>query len=414
MFSRTQFHSSNRKSSFKGALKRSVIATLLGTVLFTAPVYAQSVATTATPITTAMATEVGAPTIAGRAYFLIDVQAGTTLAQQNADDRVEPASLTKLMTAYLVFEALRDKTLKLEQTVPVSVKAWKAIGSRMFIDPKQTPSVQLLIRGMIVQSGNDASIALAEAIGGTEERFAQLMNTKAKKLGLKSTNFTNATGLPDAQHYSTARDLALLATTLIQDFPAEFGYYKEKEFTHNNTTQQNRNRLLWLDPTVDGMKTGFTDTAGYCLIATAKRGEGDKQRRLLSVVLGTASDTARAQESQKLLNYGFQYFDSQRLYKKGEAIATPEIYKGTQKTIRLGFNKDVWVTLPRDKFQGLAATLNTTQPLLAPLALGQPTGTMKLSKANTVLLEIPVVALDDVPTAGFLSRGWDSIRLLLK
>lgn len=403
MFSNTQFQSNT--------LKQLVAATLFGAALFSVPSYAQ----TAVPASTvAMTTEVGAPTIAGRAYLLVDVQTGATLAQQNAEDRVEPASLTKLMTAYLVFEALRDKTLTLEQTVPVSVKAWKAIGSRMFIDPKQTPSVQLLIRGMIIQSGNDASIALAEAIGGTEERFAQLMNTKAKKLGLKSTNFMNSTGLPDPQHYSTARDLALLATTLIQDFPAEFGYYKEKEFTHNNTTQQNRNRLLWLDPTVDGMKTGFTDTAGYCLIATAKRGEGDKQRRLLSVVLGTASDTARAQESQKLLNYGFQYFDSQRLYKKGEAIATPEIYKGTQKNIRLGFNKDIWVTLPRDKFQGLAATLSTTQPLLAPLALGQQAGTMKLSKANAVMLEIPVVALDDVPTAGFLSRGWDSIRLLLK
>lgn len=396
------------QQSQSSKLKQFVAATLLGASLFSAPSHAQ----TAPPAT--MTTEVGAPTIAGRAYLLVDVQTGAILAQQNADDRVEPASLTKLMTAYLVFEALRDKTLKLEQTVPVSVKAWKAIGSRMFIDPKQTPAVQLLIRGMIIQSGNDASIALAEAIGGTEERFAQLMNTKAKKLGLKSTNFMNATGLPDAQHYSTARDLALLATTLIQDFPAEYGYYKEKEFTHNNTTQQNRNRLLWLDPTVDGMKTGFTDTAGYCLIATAKRGEGDRQRRLLSVVLGTASDTARAQESQKLLNYGFQYFDSQRLYKKGETIATPEIYKGMQKSVRLGFNKDIWVTLPRDKFQGLAATLSTTQPLLAPLALGQQAGTMKLSKANAVLLEIPVVALDDVPTAGFLSRGWDSIRLLLK
>lgn len=392
-------------------INQAVAAAMLSAALFAAPISAQTAAPTAPA---AMTTEVGAPTIAGRAYLLVDVQTGATLAQQNADDRVEPASLTKLMTAYLVFEALRDKTLTLEQTVPVSVKAWKAIGSRMFIDPKQTPSVQLLIRGMIIQSGNDASIALAEAIGGTEERFAQLMNTKAKKLGLKSTNFMNSTGLPDPQHYSTARDLALLATTLIQDFPAEFGYYKEKEFTHNNTTQQNRNRLLWLDPTVDGMKTGFTDTAGYCLIATAKRGEADKQRRLLSVVLGTASDTARAQESQKLLNYGFQYFDSQRLYKKGEAIATPEIYKGTQKTVRLGFNKDIWVTLPRDKFQGLAATLSTTQPLLAPLALGQQAGTMKLSKANAVLLEIPVVALDDVPTAGFLSRGWDSIKLLLK
>ncbi len=403
MFLHKQFQTSK--------INQAVAAAMLSAALFSTLISAQTTAPTAPA---AMTTEVGAPTIAGRAYLLVDVQTGATLAQQNADDRVEPASLTKLMTAYLVFEALRDKTLTLEQTVPVSVKAWKAIGSRMFIDPKQTPSVQLLIRGMIIQSGNDASIALAEAIGGTEERFAQLMNTKAKKLGLKSTNFMNSTGLPDPQHYSTARDLALLATTLIQDFPAEFGYYKEKEFTHNNTTQQNRNRLLWLDPTVDGMKTGFTDTAGYCLIATAKRGEADKQRRLLSVVLGTASDTARAQESQKLLNYGFQYFDSQRLYKKGEAIATPEIYKGTQKNIRLGFNKDIWVTLPRDKFQGLAATLSTTQPLLAPLALGQQAGTMKLSKANAVLLEIPVVALDDVPTAGFLSRGWDSIRLLLK
>ena len=358
--------------------------------------------------------DIPAPPIAARAYVLFDAGSGQILAQQAASDRFEPASLTKLMTAYLSFQALRDKKLTLTQTLPVSERAWRAEGSRMFIDPKQTPSVEQLLRGMIVQSGNDASIALAEGIAGSEDLFAQMMNKQAQKLGMKNSNFVNATGLPNAQHYSTAEDIAILADALIREFPTDVGYYKEREFTHNKITQPNRNRLLWLDPTVDGLKTGHTEAAGFCLAATAKRGEGDKARRLISVVLGTTSDVARTQESQKLLNFGFQFFDSQRLYKKGEAIATPEIFKGTQNTIKLGFDKDVWLTLPKDKFVGMKASLTTMQPLIAPYSPGQKAGMMKLTQNDKLVAEIPVVALENVPVAGLMGRGWDAIRLLFK
>ena len=357
-----------------------------------------------------VSSDIAPPPIAARSFVLFDAASGQTLASQAASERFEPASLTKLMTAYLVFDALKNKKLTLTQTVSVSERAWKAEGSRMFIDPKQTPAVEPLIRGMIIQSGNDASIALAEAIAGSEDLFAQLMNKQAQRLGMKNTNFVNATGLPNPQHYSTAADLVLLSNALIRDFPSEVGYYKEREFTHNKITQPNRNRLLFLDPTVDGLKTGHTEAAGYCLIATAKRGE----RRLISVVLGTNSDAARTQESQKLLNFGYQFFDSQKLYKKGDAVATPEIFKGAQNTVKLGFDHDIWLTLPKDKFTGLKATLTTTQPLLAPLRMGEKAGMMKLTKDEKLVAEIPVVALEDVPVAGFLGRGWDAIRLMFK
>ncbi len=357
-----------------------------------------------------VASDIPAPPIAARSFLLFDAASGQVLASQAAGERFEPASLTKLMTAYLVFDALKTNRLTLAQTVPVSQRAWKAEGSRMFIDPKQTPTVEQLIRGTIIQSGNDSSIALAEAIAGSEDLFAQLMNKKAQQLGMKNTHFMNATGLPDAQHYSTAEDLTLLADALIRDFPAGFAYYKEREFTWNKITQPNRNRLLFIDPTVDGLKTGHTEAAGYCLIATAKRGD----RRLIAILLGTNSETARAQEGQKLLNYGYQFFDSQRLYKKGDAVATPEIFKGAQNTIKLGFDRDIWFTLPKDKFVGLKATLTTTQPLLAPLRSGEKAGIMKLTKDDKLVAEIPVVALEDVPVAGLLGRGWDAIRLLFR
>jgi D-alanyl-D-alanine carboxypeptidase (penicillin-binding protein 5/6) len=360
--------------------------------------------------------EVPPPQMTARAYVLFDATSGQVLASQAMSDRFEPASLTKLMTAYLVFDALKNKKLTLTQTVSVSERAWKAEGSRMFIDPKQTPTVEQLIRGMIIQSGNDASVALAEAVAGSEDTFAQMMTQRAQKLGMKGTNFLNATGLPNAQHYSTAEDLLLLAQALIRDFPAELSYYKEREFTHNKITQPNRNRLLALDPTVDGLKTGHTDAAGFCLVATAKRPRAGNagERRLISVVLGTASDSARTQESQRLLNYGFQMFDSQHLYKKGEAIATPEIFKGTQNSVKLGFDRDVWLTLPNGKFTGLNATLTTTQPLLAPLLIGQKAGVMKLTRDGKPVTEIAVVALEEVKTASFLGRGWDAIRLMFK
>ena len=361
-------------------------------------------------VASAINSEITVPPVAARAYLLFDASSGQVLASQAASERFEPASLTKLMTAYLVFEAIKTNRLTLAQTVPVSQRAWKAEGSRMFIDPKQTPTVEQLIRGTIIQSGNDASIALAEAVAGSEDLFAQTMNKKAQQLGMKNTKYMNSTGLPDPQHYTTADDLLLLADALIRDYPQGFAYYKEREFTYNKITQPNRNRLLFIDPTVDGLKTGHTEAAGYCLIATAKRNE----RRLIAVVLGATSETARAQESQKLLNFGYQFFDAQRLYKKGDAVATPEIFKGTQNTVKLGFDRDIWFTLPKDKFVGLKATVTTTQPLLAPLRSGEKAGIMKLSKDDKLVAEIPVVALEDVPAAGLLGRGWDAIRLIFR
>ena len=350
------------------------------------------------------------PPVAARAYYLLDTLSGQALAAQSAEDRFEPASLTKLMTAYLVFSAIRDRKLDPAATVPVSEKAWKAGGSRMFIEPRKPVTVADLLRGMIVQSGNDATIALAEAVAGTEETFAQLMNREAKRLGLANSNFVNATGLPAPNHYATARDMAVLAAALIRDFPADYALYSQKEFTWNGITQANRNRLLWLDPTVDGVKTGFTEAAGYCLVASARRGE----RRLVSVVMGAQTDALRMSENLKLLNFGFLAYDTQRLYRKGEVVATPEIFKGTSATVKLGFDRDVWVTLPRERFEGLKANLTTVQPFVAPYSRGQKAGIMKLARDNAAVAEFAVVALEDVPAAGFLSRGWDSIRLLFK
>ncbi len=350
------------------------------------------------------------PPIAARAYYLLDTLSGQALAAQAEEDRFEPASLTKLMTAYIVFSAIRDRKLDPSKAVPVSEKAWKAGGSRMFIEPRKPVTGADLLRGMIVQSGNDATIALAEAVAGTEETFAQLMNREAKRLGLRNSNFVNATGLPAANHYATARDMAVLAAALIRDFPGDYALYSQKEYTWNGITQANRNRLLWLDPTVDGVKTGFTEAAGYCLIASAKRGE----RRLISVVMGAQTDALRMSENQKLLNFGFLAYDTQRLYRKGDVVASPEIFKGTSATVKLGFDHDVWLTLPRDRFQGVKAQLQTVQPFVAPYSRGQNAGIMKLARDNAAVAEIAVVALEDVPAAGFLSRGWDTIRLFFR
>jgi D-alanyl-D-alanine carboxypeptidase (penicillin-binding protein 5/6) len=350
------------------------------------------------------------PPVAARAYYLLDTLSGQALAAQSEEDRFEPASLTKLMTAYLVFAAVRDKKLDPAQVVTVSERAWRAGGSRMFIEPRKPVTAADLMRGMIVQSGNDATIALAEAVAGTEEAFAQLMNREAKRLGLRQSNFVNATGLPAPNHYASARDMAVLAAALIRDFPGQYALYSQKEFTWNGITQSNRNRLLWLDPTVDGVKTGFTEAAGYCLVASAKRGD----RRLISVVMGAQSDALRVSENQKLLNFGFLAYDTQRLYRKGDVVANAEIFKGTSGTVKLGFDRDVWLTLPRDGFGGLKAQLQTVQPFVAPYSRGQNAGIMKLARENAAVAEFAVVALEDVPAAGFLSRGWDTIRLLFR
>jgi len=350
------------------------------------------------------------PPIAARAWLLVDYQSGRTIAAHNANERIEPASLTKLMSAYLVFDALKKKAITPEQTVPVSARAWKSGGSRMFIEPRKPVTVDELMRGMIVQSGNDATVALAELVGGSEDGFAQMMNKEAQRLGLKDTQFTNASGWPDPKHYSTAHDLAVLAAALIRDFPDYYTLYSTREYRYNNITQQNRNRLLWLDPNVDGVKTGFTEAAGYCLIASAKRGP----RRLLSVVVGTNSDSARAQESQKLLNYGFQFFDTLRLYAKGQEVGTLRVWKGTRDELKAGVDRDLDLVLPKGDTQKVKADFVSEQPLVAPVSAGQKVGVVKVALDGKPLGEFPVIALETVPVAGLVGRAWDSLRLWLK
>jgi D-alanyl-D-alanine carboxypeptidase (penicillin-binding protein 5/6) len=359
----------------------------------------------------ASAQEPPPPQVAGRAWLVADISSGQILAAAKPDERFEPASLTKLMTAYVVFIALREKKLALDQQVNVSEKAWRAPGSRMFIEPRKPATVDELIRGMIVQSGNDACIALAERIAGSEEAFAGMMNREAERLGMKNTRFVNVTGLPDPRHYSSARDLYLLAAALLRDFPGEYAqYYSMREFRYNGITQVNRNRLLWLDSTVDGMKTGFTDAAGYCLVASSKRGP----RRLVSVLLGSTSESMRAQESQKLLNWGFQFFDGVKLYAGGAPVKEIEVWKGAKSSLKAGFRSDLVVAVPRGQGDRLKADLLSLSPLVAPIAEGARVGNLRVTLDGKPLGEYPVVALEPVAAAGFFGRAWDTLRLWFK
>ncbi|RCS56890.1 D-alanyl-D-alanine carboxypeptidase family protein [Parvibium lacunae] len=351
------------------------------------------------------------PQMTAKSWLLLDVTSNQVLAGHEVDSRIEPASLTKLMTAYLVFGALKQQVLTLNQTVPVSTAAYKMGGSRTFIDPKVPVTVEELIKGMIVQSGNDATVALAEAVGGgTEAGFVTMMNREAQRLGMKGTNFMNASGMPDPQHYTTARDLARLATRLIQDYPEQYHYYAIKDFTYNKIKQENRNRLLFVDPTVDGVKTGHTETAGYCLIASSKRG----QRRLLSVVLGTNSMDTRAQESLRLLNYGFQYYDAVKVYDGNQVVSSPEIWKGKSSQVKIGANQPIYVSLPKGTAERVQANLEIKQPLVAPVAAGQVLGTIKFTVDGKVVAEVPATALEAVPVAGVFGRAWDTVRLWFK
>ena len=351
------------------------------------------------------------PAVAAHAFHVSDLSSGQVLAQYKADERVEPASLTKLMSAYLVFAAMREGRLASAQQVQVSAHARQASGSRTFLEAGSSVSVDTLLRGMIVQSGNDACIALAEVLAGSEALFAEQMNREAARLGMHDSRFANATGLPHAQHYSTARDLALLAAALIRDFPEEYArFYTMKEFRHNDITQMNRNRLLWLDPSVDGVKTGFTEAAGYCLIASSERGG----RRLLSVLLGADSDAARARESQKLLNWGYQFFDGVRLYAPGQAVKAIHVWKGADAAVRAGFERGLVVTVPKGEAKLLAAELLTHPPVLAPVRKGDKVGVLRVAFDGRPLGEYPVVALESVSQAGILGRAWDTLRLWLK
>jgi serine-type D-Ala-D-Ala carboxypeptidase (penicillin-binding protein 5/6) len=351
------------------------------------------------------------PAVIGKAWMVGDLSSGQVLTSQKPDERFEPASLTKLMTAYVVFMALREKKLSLEQQVNVSPRAWKASGSRMFIEPRRPVTVDELIRGMVVQSGNDACIALAEALGGSEDVFVQMMNREAARLGMKNSKFRNSTGLPDAQHYSTAQDLYLLAAALIRDFPTEYAqYYSQKEYRYNNISQPNRNRLLWTDPSVDGVKTGHTEAAGYCLIASSRRGG----RRMLSVLLGSTSEATRAQESLKLLNWGYQFFDSVKLYAGAAPVKSIDVWKGAARSVNVGVGSDLFVTVPKGEAEKLKAELISEQPLVAPLAKGQRVGVLRVTHDGKPFGEYPLIALEPVAQAGFFGRTWDTLRLWLK
>ncbi|WP_090527523.1 D-alanyl-D-alanine carboxypeptidase family protein [Paraburkholderia sartisoli] len=361
--------------------------------------------------------QVAPPGVNARSWVLVDATANQVLASGNPDERVEPASLTKLMTAYLVFDALQKKKITMDQTIMPSeaVRRVRTDESRMFIEANKPVTVHDLVYGMIVQSGNDAAIALAELVGGSETQFVSMMNAEALRLGMKSTHYADVNGMPDPQHYTTAGDLAILSTRLIRDFPDYYSIFSVREFTYNKIKQPNRNRLLWLDPTVDGLKTGHTQAAGYCLIATAKRplpGSPDATRRLVTVMMGEPKEHDRVQDSLKMLNYGYTAYDTVRLYKAGQVIGTPRVYKGAADTIRIGVKSDQFITVPKGVGDKAKPQVELTDPLIAPITDGQQVGTAKIVADGKTLAEIPVVALQAVPQAGIVGRVWDSMMLM--
>ncbi|MEJ7136829.1 D-alanyl-D-alanine carboxypeptidase family protein [Amphibiibacter pelophylacis] len=368
----------------------------------------------------AVAAPIKPPEIAAKSYFLLDVSSNQVLADHNADVRADPASLTKLMTAYVVFDALKQKKISLDQRLPVSQKAWderKYGSSLMFIDPKMTPTVDQLLSGLIIQSGNDAAVALAEGVAGSTDVFVQMMNAQAKAWGLANTQFANPTGLTQEGHYSSARDIATIATRIIRDFPEYYHYYSTREYTFNNIKQPNRNQLLYRDPTVDGMKTGYTSAAGYCLVATAKRALPNGNRRVMSVVMGTASMAARANEAQKLLNWGYQAFDFVRLFDKDATISVAPVWQGkdSEVSLRTRGGYPVYVSVPRGEAQKLKSGIERLDPLVAPLAKDQKVGLLKVTTASGApVAQFDLVTSNPVEQAGLFGRLWDSLRMRLK
>ena len=358
------------------------------------------------------------PEVAARAYLLLDVTANQILASRELDLPVEPASLTKLMSAYLVFDALKSKKIDMKQSLGVSERASKMPGSRMFIDPKMKVPVEDLIKGMVVQSGNDATVALAEGVGGTVERFVQMMNDQAKVLGMKNTLYKNPEGQTEAGQTTTARDLGTLATRLMRDFPEYMGTYAIKKYRYPGTptaNDSNRNLLIFKDPTVDGLKTGHTDAAGYCLVATAKREFPNLgPRRLMAVVLGANSEMARANEAQKLLNWGYTAFDAVKLYEPGQAVATPAIWKGKASTVKLGRSDALVVAVPTGTASQIKTQLARPEPLVAPVTRGQAIGSLQIYRGEQLWVDMPLQALDTVEQAGVLGRAWDALRLWIK
>ncbi len=347
------------------------------------------------------------PALSARAYILVDYQSGVVLGEQKADERMEPASITKLMTAYALFHELQGGKIKLSDMITISETAWRTQGSRMFVEVGKQVSVENLIQGMIVQSGNDATVALAEQVAGSEATFAELMNRYAQQLGMKNTHFVNSTGMPDPQHYTTARDIAILGSAIIREYPQYYKWYSQREFVFNGITQSNRNMLLWRDASVDGMKTGHTDSAGFCLVTSAQR-DG---RRLVSVVLGTNSEKARADESLALINYGFRFFETHKLYGAGQAVTEARIWKGASEKLPLGLTRDLYITLPRGQYQQLKASMKLPAKLEAPAVKGQSYGTLHIDLGDKVLMEKPLVALQDVAPGGLWQRLVDTVKM---
>ncbi len=350
------------------------------------------------------------PSIAAKSYLLIDFHSGHVLASKNAHERVEPASLTKIMTGYVVINELKNDNISMDDMVTISHKAWKMPGSKMFIEVGKQVAVRDLIKGMVIQSGNDASVALAEMVAGSEEVFAQLMNKYAAKIGMTNTHFVNATGLPHKDHYTSAHDLALLTKTLITEFPEEYKWYSEKKFTFNGITQYNRNKLLWQDPTVDGLKTGHTSSAGYCLVASALRDE----TRLISIILGASSADKRIQETQKLLNYGFRFFETHKLYSAEQRLNDAVVWEGTKDLIGVGTAQDLYITIPRGQYKNLVIESVIQPELKAPIHKGQELGSIQISLNQNIIAERPLVALSDVEEGSFFKKLIDQLKLFLK
>ncbi|WP_029407064.1 D-alanyl-D-alanine carboxypeptidase family protein [Thiomicrorhabdus sp. Milos-T2] len=350
-----------------------------------------------------------APNIAAKAYLVLDFNSGSTLAEKDSHLRVEPASLTKIMTGFVVINELANDNIHLDDMVTISKKAWKMPGSKMFIEVGKQVSVKDLIKGMVIQSGNDASVALAEHIAGSEEVFAELMNKYAKSLGMEHTHFVNATGLPDADHYTTAYDLALLTKALITQFPEEYKWYSQKKFTFNGITQYNRNKLLWQDPTVDGLKTGHTQSAGYCLVSSAKR-END---RLITIVLGTSSSKMRVQESQKLLNYGFRFFETHKLYAAKQRLNDVKVWEGTRDLIGVGLTDDLYITIPRGQYKNIKIESSVNPEIKAPIEEGVTLGTLHITLGDETIADKTLVALDPVEEGSFFKKLIDQFKLFI-
>ncbi len=349
------------------------------------------------------------PEVAAKNYLLIDFASGKVLAEKNADEQIEPASITKLMTAYVVYKELDEGRLNMDDMVDISEKAWRMGGSRMYLEVNSSVSVHDLMKGLIIQSGNDASVALAEHIAGTEDAFVQLMNQYAKQLGMDSTNFENCTGWPDEKHLTTARDIAKLSVAIIREFPEHYAWYAEKVYTYNDIKQYNRNKLLWRDETVDGLKTGHTESAGYCLVSSALRSD----MRVVSVVLGTDSEKSRASVSQAILNYGFRFFESHTLYDEGEVLSRPRIWKGEFETLTVGLSKALAITIPRGAYSKLDATMDIDKDIQAPITKGQPVGVVKVSLDGDVLQSVPLVALENVAEGSLFQIAKDYVLRMI-